>query len=369
MSSPPITSRRELKESLQQRMVDSYENVKEEQELESDQTYLKSYLIEADRDEFTSDLVDRNIRVFNTDEEGFTVLKLHNSNGSGYYYLDKLDERFWSIHTLEKSNDSDSFVERLVFPRFTQLDFPWLSSGFLRRIGESPRNTFKSFSLSFKNKFENIEEDATDVSKLSMRLWGNSAKRVLGTLSQDQDLSKSTTLSNVGIRRSFDDGRVLIEDIKHNAKFTARGDAVDGHFHQLMEVKNDYKEVLSLIEDEYSIARGKNTTGGTVEGSPVIITFNQEIPDMEAFFNVLLSSSEPFRLWGVKNEVDSDYYRVSGVDMHTGHELDLEVCPTWMRIYLPEGSCGNVILRLFTNIQHYFDSRAELEGEEHGNII
>lgn len=369
MSSPAITSRRELKESLQQRMVDSYETVKEEEELESDQTYLKSYLIEADRDEFTSKLVDRNVRVIETDEGGFTVLKLDNSSRNGYYYLDKLDERFWSIHTLEKSEDSDPFVDRLVFPRFTQLDFPWLSTGFLRRIGESPENTFRSFSLKFDNKFESIDEDVPDVSKLSMRLWGNSAKRVLGTLSQDQDLSKSTSLSNVGIRRTFDDGKVLIEDIKHNAKFTARGDAVDGHFHQLISIKDEYKEILNLIEKEYSIHRGRNETGGTVKGSPVIIEFDQMIPDMEAFFDVLLSSSEPFRLWGVKNEINPDYYRVSGVDMHTGHELDLEVCPDWMRIYLPEGSCGNVILRLFTNIQHYFDSGAKLEGQEHGNII
>lgn len=35
-----------------------------------------------------------------------------------------------------------------------------------------------------------------------------------------------------------------------------------------------------------------------------------------------------------------------------------------MRIYLPENSCGNTILRLYTNLQHYFDSNVKLNEEE-----
>lgn len=371
--SATIQSLRELKEVLQQRMVESYEDVKDDQKLEEGQTYLKSYLIESDRKTFKESLLDSDkyiVRQNKTSETGFLDIEVKGgtSDKPSHFYLDKTDERFWTIHTLAKSTISDDFVQKLVFPRFTKLDFPWLSNNFLRDIGESPENTFRSFSLKFEDEFHEISDDQ-GVEGMSMRLWGETAKHVLGTLSQDEDLGSSTSLSNVGIRREFEEGRVLLEDIKHTAKFTARGDAVDGHFYQVNDVKSKYKNILLNLEEEYSISRGSTKSGGTISGSPVTIYFDRRITDLEEFFDIFLSSSAPFRLWGVRNKIEDDYYRVSAVDLHTGDEVDMEICPQWIRVYLPEGSCGNVILRLYTNIQHYFDSKAKLEGKEHGVIV
>ena len=48
--------------------------------------------------------------------------------------------------------------------------------------------------------------------------------------------------------------------------------------------------------------------------------------------------------------------QVVAVDLHTGDPIDLEVTPSTIRIYLPKGSCGNTVLRIYVNLQHYFDS-------------
>ena len=32
-----------------------------------------------------------------------------------------------------------------------------------------------------------------------------------------------------------------------------------------------------------------------------------------------------------------------------------------MRVYLLDGSCGNTIARLYTNLQHYYDSQVTIE--------
>jgi hypothetical protein len=40
--------------------------------------------------------------------------------------------------------------------------------------------------------------------------------------------------------------------------------------------------------------------------------------------------------------------------------VEVEITRHWMRVYLPRGSCGNVLARLFTNLQHALHSDIEL---------
>jgi hypothetical protein len=369
-----VNSRRELKESLQAWTSDSYEDVKEEQQLEEGQTYLKSYLIEADRDGLSDDFTeeeDLNIRISSTEDDGFLHLRArgYSSDGPTDLYLDELDDRFWVIHSVGSRDATDDIVDDLIFPRFTQMDRAWLPNEFLEKIGSRPENIFRRFSLKFEDEFSEEENgEIPDVGGLSMQLWGNNASTVLETLRENEDLRRSTPLSTVGIKRELDD-EAVIDDITYYSKFTARGDSVDGHFKQVYDLKNNYSELLHKIEDEYSIKYSTDKRGGHVEGTPLLIDFDREIEELEEFMDELFSSKKPFRLWGVRNQLEEDYYRISSVDLHTGDKLNLEVCPDWVRIYLPEDSCGNVVLRLYTNIQHYFDSEAELEEENGGAII
>ncbi|NUC73615.1 hypothetical protein HTZ84_15090 [Haloterrigena sp. SYSU A558-1] len=373
MATAVINSRKELKEVLQNRMAASYEDIREDQRLDEDKTYLKSYLIESDRDDFSSNIVGTDkysVETVPTEDKGFVNLKVRNgSESTERFYLDKLDDRFWSIHTLAKSRVSDRFIEKVVFPRYTKLDFPWLSNQFLRTLGEE--NNFRSFSLKFEDEFGNLGNNSSSgqISGMSMRLWGGTAQEVLDKLSDDETIGSSTSLSNIGIRREVGDGEVVLEDITNQGKFTARGDSVDGHFYQLNIVKERYHELLQIIEEEYSISRGTGESSSKISGSPLTINLDREITDFEDFFDTILTSKKPFRLWGVYNKIGDDYYRVSGVDQHTGDEVNLEVSSEWIRVYLPEGSCGNVVLRLYSIIQHYFDSRAELVGIDHGIIV
>lgn len=369
-----VNSRRELKESLQAWSSDAYEDIKDDQRFEEDQTYLKSYLIEADRESLSEEFTegeDLNIRIQPTEDQGFLHLEAHgySKDGPTQLFLDELDDRFWVIHTVGNRDATDAVVEDLIFPRFTQMDRPWLPNEFLEMIGNQPENTFRRFSLKFEDEFDRSENgELPDVGGLSMQLWGNNASTVLKTLRENEDLRRSTPLSTVGIKREIN-GEAVIDDITYYSKFTARGDSVDGHFKQVYDLKNNYSELLHRIEEEYSIKHQVDEQGGYVEGTPLLIAFDREIEDLEEFMDELFSSKKPFRLWGVRNQLEEEYYRISSVDLHTGDKLNLEVCPEWVRIYLPEDSCGNVILRLYTNIQHYFDSEAQLEEVNGGAII
>lgn len=354
-------SRQELKDSLEDWMSESYEILEEDQKLAEGQTQLKSYLIESNLDNVSEEHFNNgvNVNIRETDEDDFYVVKLANETKSVDFHLEILDDRFWLFHTIAERNDADPLVKKLINPRFTQLDRPWLPTGFLNDIADQHDTTFQSFSLSYNNEFRD-NNGSYDIDRLSMRLWSETAGPVWAALRENEEIRGSTPLSNVGIKRRYDE-KTMIDNITFYSKFTAKGDSVDGHFEQITSLRDKYRGLLKKIEDEYSISHKSNEEGGELSGEPLTINFDKRITDVENFISALFSSKEPFRLWGVKNRIDEDYYRISSVDLHTGDKLTLETSPEWVRIYLPEDSCGNVVLRLFTNIQHHFDSEADLE--------
>ncbi|WP_152418140.1 MULTISPECIES: hypothetical protein [unclassified Haloferax] len=366
-----VNSRRDLKDALHERMVNSYGSVAEEKQLEEGQNYLKTYLIESNRDIYapgSKEIGDTKFIVEDTRDHGFLKLKTHGEQNTAYLFVDRLSDRFWAIHSLEKSTTTDSLVDSLIFPRFTDLDHPWLSNQFLENFINLPKNNFRSFSLKYEDEFHEIVGNQSGVKGLSMRLWGDTANQVLSTLRADENISGSTTLSNVGVERDFG-GRTLISDITYQSKFTARGESVEGHFKQVREVMDRYQKLLDTIEQDYSISYESRGGGLHISGRPIVLDFGREITNLDGFVDELFSSKKPFRLWGIKSKKEEDYYTIAGVDMHTGDKINFEISPHWMRIYLPEESCGNVVLRLYTNIQHYFDSKAELKGGDNDRII
>ena len=131
------------------------------------------------------------------------------------------------------------------------------------------------------------------------------------------------------------------------------------HYHLINKVRASYSKVISNIESNslnYIIKDQKVN----IEGEPIIIEFNKEIKDLKFFIEVITSSRQPFRIWGLPEFLHDDFASISAIDLHSGDKIDIEATKKWLRIYLPKGSCGNIITRLLTNIQHYFDSKTKL---------
>lgn len=85
-----------------------------------------------------------------------------------------------------------------------------------------------------------------------------------------------------------------------------------------------------------------------------------EIHDLELFAKSIFRAARPFRLFGILHRVTDARLDVEAIDLHTGDEFSAELTREWMRVYLPRGSCGNVIARLFTNLLHSLDSNTNL---------
>lgn len=361
-----LKNRRELTQYLEDRLTKTYERLKEGKELE--QSLLKTYIIESNLPAISNiPVVSGYSRdILTTEDNTLFILNVHNKRGRATFYIDTLNPRFWFFHTVNKSEFTDSFINKFVTSPVNRLDFPWFPIQFLEERGREER--FRGFSLRYDDKFIEGDEDVVPIKTLSMKLWGNTAPKVLDILRQDSELKHAIALSGVGIKHFINHEDYVINDITFQGKFTARGTSIDSHFYVLQKVQKTYEEKVNLIEDN-SITISSTEMGFKFSGQPMAIMLKKEIEDLKSFLDQLLSSKSPFRLWGVSKFLEKDFVKINAVDLHTGHELNLEAAPEWIRIYLPQGSCGNTVLRLLTNIQHYYDSDAILEGGENERII
>jgi hypothetical protein len=321
---------------------------------------LKSILLEVNSlpgAEFRADEIEGVIR--DTGVEHIKQLNLSANRDSAEFFVDMTDTRFWVLHTDARADVAHPLVERLVSSPSFQFDRAWIPTQVLKKISGLPGNAFGGFGLEYFDLFPESPEPSTE--KMSMDFYGTSAERALRVLTADADLQRSSAYEKIRIRRGHS-GAYAKDDLRYNGIITVKtGQSVDDHVSFVDDTKNLYREAVTSIEKFWlrSVSAGDYFR---VEGQAFDIKLERQIPSLESFLEQLLNSSDPFRLWGVKSKVEGDYYRVMALDLHTGHPLDLEVGQGLIRVYLPDKSCGNSLLRLYVNLQHFFDSRTHFEG-------
>ena len=362
---PLIKNRKELRKVLENSLV-----LPEEEERLVDKKP-KTFIIESNMGGNLNFNKESPIQTNIIDTEDTTLKKLKlitKDNKILEFYLDISDKRFWLLHSLEEASLSSRVVHKLVDFNPSLLDFPWFSSTALEEIGSFGKET--GFNLKFENEFlENGDEDYEEnLKQISMRFWGGRSNDILKDLKENNKLSKGIALSSLDLKYKEETGYVK-EKINYNGKFVAiKGNSIDSHFNLINKIKKKYSNFLSKIEDEYRMNYEKTNLGFKINGSYTLIEFKREIEDLKLFADILTSCSKPFRLWGVWDFLDEDYIKIKGIDLHTMHKVNIELTKNWMRIFLPIESCGNVIARIFTNLQRHFDSNITLRGNEDDKI-
>ncbi len=356
-----MTNRVEFFDYLETNMRRTSKQLEEDGRLEYKHNMLKSIILESniDLDQFTRMYeLERVARLDDTLHQ----LRYRTNGHASSFFIDSRDPRFWYIFTFDESQAVVRMVNNFMSSVRNGLDHLWFSGEFQKEL--STLGVFKGMGVKFKaNKVfpEEYLEKRFRLSDLSIRSWGEGTKRLFETLSESRELRNFIPLSNIGIKRVVN-GDFVAEDIKYDGSFTTRGgNSIQLHLDLLDTIRDRYKSLLGRIEARYRI--GYRTTNGraSVMGRPLVIGLNNEIDDIDYFIDHIVSAKNPFRLWGLKSRLANDYFKVKGIDLHNGDNYTMEVTPEWIRLYLDERACGNTALRIFANIQRYYDSTATME--------
>ena len=380
---PAIKNRRELHQFLESVMTRTYELEREYGHLEEDLNMVKSFIIESHSPLDTLTVPGYNVWVSRTDDPTLSVVTFRKDDVRKFstLYVDTLNERFWTVHTVEKSAVVNPFIDRIARNEIEK-DYVWFPCQYLERFKErgSPRGLTIQYSELLGDNHMN--------GNLSLKLWGSAAGCVLELFRQlshiktilpdnnshileiCEELSHSSPLSGIEIKYLLDGGpQFVLDNIAHKGKFTARGgNSIDGHLYLLRSAKKDYATTIEYIEEEIAmeIQKGRPLT---LRGYPLTIALTRPIKDLSSFSQELVSCRYPFRFLGFPRYEFDDFIAITGVDLHTGGKVNVELSQDWIRLYLLKGSCGNTVARFYSVIQHNYDSDAKLEGIEYGRLF
>jgi len=357
---PQIQNRKELRSVLSSVLENS-----REEDIDF-RKKLKTYVIESNIPEVSSSSIKGFFSIQDTNDSSLKILNANlNPKTTLGFYLDISDPRFWKLHSLYDSNITEDIIKKMVEQNYSRLDFLWLSSNLLEKYMELGKQT--GFGVKFKNKFSR-KDNEEEIKDVSMRFWGGGAKEVIQDLRGNQRLVKGISLSSIGVNYSVEGGFTK-ENISNSGKFTViKGNSIDSHFNIVERIKKDYSEKLRIIEQS-RISVEKQKIGIRLVGNSLFIDFDKKLENIQEFTEKLISASNPFRLAGTIEIVNKGYARIYALDLHSNDLVNLEITPDWMGIALSHNACGNVIMRLLTNIQTYLTSQVKLTSEENERII
>ncbi|WP_367175470.1 hypothetical protein [Haloarcula rubripromontorii] len=352
-----VNTRQDLYRKFQRRIKGTQENLEEDLELEHEQNMLKTFIIESNvsPDDFLENSKHfRRVREIEPD-----LFELESEKDEKHvFYLDVQEDRFWSLYTLISSQPANQHIRRATTTDKNGLDRLWIPNSTQSKFLEF--GTFKGAGLKQRGK-KAFPDDFVNVSDMRLELDGDDAEDFYAIFKQEANIDKVLSLSRIILRNEQGEDYVT-ERITNSGAFTARGgNNIHIHLKTVEKVKKKYREVIEAIESHHRLSYGETKHGVEVEGKHLPIKLENKIKDIDTFVSHLVDASAPFRLIGPTTEIGQDYRKVRAVDLHNGDKVTLEIESEEIRIYLDNEACGNTALRIFTNIQQYFDPSAVLK--------
>lgn len=332
--------------------------------------------------------------------------------------LDQIDARYVVLHTLKKSEESDPWIRSLV-QGSPWLDHVWLSASLFEgiwRYVSLVHHPSRYTRIAFEHEgFYDTgdapggnrtawhgdldEEDVTPTGDNSML---GPDDEMDDRRTRERRASRFTMVERIatvrqvlgGLQRTYKPLYSITQlrvpapnrgghDFFFNGKVTDRSDSFASHRQAVEYVLDLYRGATERAEQAAWFrldtetrpahsalptpagAEGIATApreGVRFHGAPVTLKFSQPLPD-HVFYQWVGSTfahkQNRFRLWGNPIEMGKRKFHVHGVDRHVWQPLDLELTPTHVIALLPEGTCGNTIHRLVTNVQRFLDPAVE----------
>jgi hypothetical protein len=268
-------------------------------------------------------------------------------------FVDTLNPRFWQLHATGPADDVNRLVRKAVAtdPR---LDTGWLPKALLARLDGHHHHLRLAFDA------DDLLGRHEAVRRTRVRFEGEAPGGLLALLGSDPTYAGTTSVTAVGSR--VGDANVGLAQVLadyRGAFVTAAGD-FEVAANAIWRLIDQYEQFVRGLEARYRVVyEPLEAEGLTVDGDVAMINFGRAV-DVERLVSGLFLAKEPFRLWAVPRQVETDEWTADAVDLHVGQPLRLEFSRTQLRVMLEPETCGNTLARLLTNLQQHLDARVHL---------
>jgi len=303
-------------------------------------------------------------------------------------FLERLRPRIVALYSVMKSDELGRWVRRLVL-RSPEIDHVWLSGLTFGVLWElvtrlSRPHRFTRLVFTHESIFD-VDSTASEPGEDEEEISQDSEDEELGEIIERRATS-FRLVDRIGVIQ--EKLRKLQEiysplyaisqlrfpspvgrgghDFYDNGRVTNRSESFRDHRSHLLFVVRIYEQLLKSTEEQvwYSIQGSVGVPGQfrKIVGAPVIIRFREPL-SANVFEYWIKATFERkrnrFRLWGHPIRLGPTKVHVYGVDRHLWQPLFLELTAKGCTAIIPNGTCGNTVHRLVTNIQRYLDPGAD----------
>ncbi len=355
---PKVSTRKDMYDQLDAAIRNIADENDDVEDSSPQRKYLKALIIESNSPLETLHR-EPNVLFIPTEDPNIYLVRIDRTGQITFSYLDTLDPRFWTLYSLDKSQEIKTEVNRFIQKNNSRLDYAWFSSSSLQAI--SSRYSKTSFTMKFLNSFNN---ENIPMKRLSIRLWAEDASDIMGNLLRNEYIGTAACLSNIEVLHSGIVDQYIKTRLSMEGNITvSKGNSVEELLeYQQQIVQGHYKPIIETIEKDYTICYSCKD-GVNIGGDLLSIKLSKKLSNIENISNQILKGIQPFRFTGFINKISDDNYLLNVLDLHNFGRFDMEIYPDEILINLPQNSCGNSVLRLFALCQERIDPNAELRGD------
>ena len=383
---PRLNSRRDYFDYLDKWTVGTVGELRERM---TTRALTKAFLLETSRTNGTRDVMSALVqgsraRLEPVDE---TLLRMGWPDESrDWALIDVEDERYPVVYTAVESDVANRRIDQLVSNSAT-LDRAWLSASMFRHLWELvvsayPRDRFSRIVFEHESVYQRSPvPDQDDADEDQVDEFNDGSDDDERPLRSDSRRARMQITERIGRMQdavlpwedhyaplaSIVQLRIPAEhhggyDVYFDGRFTNRSDSTT-LFRE--EVRNVMRQYRASTEDVERAAWPSTTVSGGEHariGAPLLIQFSEPL-DADVFDRWMATLSRKhnrFRLWGRPLARGPGKVHIHAVDNHLWQPIDLEITREHVYALLPDGTCGNSVHRLVTNIQRFVDPKTSV---------
>lgn len=302
------------------------------------------------------------------DPDLVTVKAVYRGSRPVFVYVDFSDPRFWLIHTSAPSKIADRFASMFVAAH-QDVGRTAFCSEFLAATAEMG----SAVALSLDHERLIGQEDSPEAGPpefVKARVWGTGSELVTALMRQLGSLSEGIALSQIRLRYSpdgHDSGLFCVNDVRSDGRMITRGTSFAAHESMARSLRTRYARQVAGIESLHRIRL--EDRDGVVLGHSLALHPADPVRNLKGLCERVLSSANPFLLWGLPVRRGDNCFCARAVDLNLGQRIDLEFTPDFIRLFVPRRTSGGAVLRFYSNLQHHLDPRVQMLNQEGHEIL
>ncbi len=340
---------------------------------------VKSYLLEtvdpSENPESLADIFRRSDMYLDAVSGSDNLFRVMNAGREGIALAEKFNNRYLALYTMLPSQMSDGLVRRSVQTN-PMLDNLWLSSqtfnslwAYIRNVNSGRR--YGRITFEHESLFAVTDDEFGQESRASRFTMVDRLDEINDRMRPLQDTY--APLHSIVHLRMPAAGRGG-HDVYYDGKVTNRSDSFLDHRNTLRYIVDVYGRLTANVEDRLWFSGNELDQGLPSKGAVAEIVFDQELDEatfkrwVMTLFN---NRKNRFRIGGFHTWLGDRKVHANAIDQHLWQPMILELTPKRVFAVLPEGTCGNTINRLVSNIQRFVDPniKAYIGDSDYADLI